>query len=102
MPELRRGVRRLRLAGLPSDERDGIAAPALAAYDQSVDALAGMAAEIVDVALSARSMDAPCRPDPTTLVDNNTHRWTRTCGRTCAGAAISSRDYLVALGQMFA
>ncbi len=54
MSELRRGVKGLRLARLPVHERDGIDAEVLAAYDRSVDALAGLGAEIVDVALPAR------------------------------------------------
>src|SRR4249920_2936624 len=41
MADLHRGVQGLRLARLPADERDGIDAEVLAAYDRSVEALAG-------------------------------------------------------------
>ena len=54
MSELRLGVKGLRLARLSADERDGIDAEVLAVYDRSVDGLAGLGAEIVDVALPAR------------------------------------------------
>ena len=54
MSELRRGVKGLRLARLPAHERDGIDSEVLAAYDRSVDALAELGAEIVDVSLPAR------------------------------------------------
>ena len=57
MPNLRRGVKGLRLGRLPSNERDGIDAEVLAAYDRSIDALADLGAEIVDVALPARFAD---------------------------------------------
>jgi aspartyl-tRNA(Asn)/glutamyl-tRNA(Gln) amidotransferase subunit A len=42
MPNLHRGVKGLRLAQLPANERDGIDAEVLAAYDRSVDALGSM------------------------------------------------------------
>src|SRR5581483_4447205 len=47
MPQLRRGVRGLRLARMPAAERDGCAPEVLAAYDAALDALAGLGAEIV-------------------------------------------------------
>jgi hypothetical protein len=37
MPRPRRGMKGLRLARLPNDERDGIDAAVLVAYNQSVD-----------------------------------------------------------------
>jgi len=57
MPTLRRGVRGLRLAVLPDEERLGVDADVLAAYDASVKTLAGLGAEIVRVALPNRFSD---------------------------------------------
>jgi aspartyl-tRNA(Asn)/glutamyl-tRNA(Gln) amidotransferase subunit A len=51
MPTLKRGVRGLRLARMPGSERDGVDAETLAAYDRSLKTLAGLGAEIVDIAL---------------------------------------------------
>ena len=110
MPDLRRGVKGLRLARLPADERDGIDAEVLAAYDRSVDALASMGAEIVDVALPARFADlgaingrimsAEAYAALAELVDDNAQPLDQDVRpRVRAGAAISSRDYLVALAE---
>ena len=97
--------------GCPAAERDGIDAEVLAAYDRSVDALAGLGAEIVDVALpgAVRRSRRDQRPDHVgrgvcgagRIWSTTTRsRWTRRCGRACApGAAISSRDYLAALAE---
>ena len=100
----------LRLARLPANERDGIDAEVLAAYDRSVDALAGMGAEIVDVALPARFndlgaingriMSAEAYAALAELVDDNAQPLDQDVRpRVRAGAAISSRDYLVALAE---
>jgi aspartyl-tRNA(Asn)/glutamyl-tRNA(Gln) amidotransferase subunit A len=51
LPGLRRGVAGLRLAVMPDAERKGVAADVLAAYDASIDALAGLGARIVRPAL---------------------------------------------------
>ena len=51
MPTLRRGVKGLLLARMAAAERDGVAADVLAAYDRSVEQLAGMGADIVDLRL---------------------------------------------------
>ena len=110
MPELRRGVKGLRLARLPPHERDGIDAEVLMAYDRSVDALADMGADIVDVALPARFADlgaingrimsAEAYAALAELVDDNTQQLDQDVRpRVRAGAAISSRDYLVALAE---
>jgi aspartyl-tRNA(Asn)/glutamyl-tRNA(Gln) amidotransferase subunit A len=110
MVDLRRGVMGLRLARLPSDERDGIDAEVLAAYDRSVDALADLGAEIVDVALPARFADlgaingrimsAEAYAALADLVDDNAQPLDQDVRpRIRAGAAISSRDYLVALAE---
>jgi aspartyl-tRNA(Asn)/glutamyl-tRNA(Gln) amidotransferase subunit A len=57
MPTLRRGVAGLRLAVLPDAERVGVDADVLAAYDASVEALAGLGAQIVRPALPHRLHD---------------------------------------------
>ncbi len=78
--------------------------------DRSVDALAGMGAEIVDVALPARFADlgaangrimsAEAYAALADLVDDNAQPLDQDVRpRARAGAAISSRDYLVALAE---
>lgn len=110
MPELRRGVKGLRLARLPVHERDGIDPEVLAAYDGSVEALARLGADIVDVALPARFADlgaingrimsAEAYAALAGLVDDNAQPLDQDVRpRVRAGAAISSRDYLVALAE---
>ena len=110
MPDLRRGVKGLRLARLPADERDGIDAAVLVAYDRSVDALANLGAEIVDVALPARFADlgaingrimsAEAYAALAELVDDSAQPLDQDVRpRVRAGAAISSRDYLFALAE---
>jgi aspartyl-tRNA(Asn)/glutamyl-tRNA(Gln) amidotransferase subunit A len=110
MAHLRRGVKGLRLARLPDDERDGIDAEVLAAYDRSVDALASLGAEIVDVALperfadlgaiNGRIMSAEAYAALAEVVDDNSQPLDQDVRpRVRAGATISSRDYLVALAQ---
>jgi len=110
MPELRRGVKGLRLGRLPAHERDGIDAEVLAAYDRSVEALAGLGAEIADVVLPARFaelgaingriMSAEAYAALAGLVDDNAQPLDQDVRpRVRAGAAISSRDYLVALAE---
>jgi aspartyl-tRNA(Asn)/glutamyl-tRNA(Gln) amidotransferase subunit A len=51
LPALRRGVGGLRLAVMPDDERDGVAADVLAAYDAAVQTLGTLGARIVRPAL---------------------------------------------------
>ncbi|TDR85127.1 amidase [Enterovirga rhinocerotis] len=51
LPTMRRGVRGLRLARMPAAEREGCSAEMLAAYDRSLETLAELGAEIVDVKL---------------------------------------------------
>lgn len=110
MRNLRRGVKGLRLARLPQHERDGIDAEVLAAYDRSVDALAGLGAEIVEVTLPARFaelgamngriMSAEAYAALARLVDDNAqHLDEDVRPRVRAGATISSRDYLLALAE---
>jgi aspartyl-tRNA(Asn)/glutamyl-tRNA(Gln) amidotransferase subunit A len=110
MIELRRGVKGLRLARLPADERGGIDAEVLSAYDRSVEALAGLGAEIVDITLPARFavlgavngriMSAEAYAALAELVDDNAQPLDQDVRpRVRAGAAISSRDYLLALAE---
>jgi aspartyl-tRNA(Asn)/glutamyl-tRNA(Gln) amidotransferase subunit A len=110
MIELRRGVKGLRLARLPADERGGIDAEVLSAYDRSVEALAGLGAEIVDITLPARFADlgavngrimsAEAYAALAELVDDNAQPLDQDIRpRVRAGAAISSRDYLLALAE---
>ena len=110
MRNLRRGVKGLRLARMPIEERDGIDAEILAAYDRSVDSLADLGADIVDVALPARFADlgamngrimsAEAYAMLCHLVDDNAQPLDQDVRpRIRAGAAISSRDYLTALAE---
>jgi aspartyl-tRNA(Asn)/glutamyl-tRNA(Gln) amidotransferase subunit A len=57
LPRLDRGVRGLKLARMPEAEREGVAPAMLAAYDRALDTLAGLGAEIVDIALPFRFTD---------------------------------------------
>jgi aspartyl-tRNA(Asn)/glutamyl-tRNA(Gln) amidotransferase subunit A len=57
-PTLRRGISGLRLARMPAAERDGCEPAMLAAYDASIEVLAKLGAEIVDVALPIAFADA--------------------------------------------
>ena len=110
MRDLRRGVRGLRLARLPQAERAGIDAEVLAAYDRSVEVLAALGAEIVDLTLparfadlgglNARIMSAEAYAALSGLVDDNAQKLDQDVRpRVRAGAAISSQDYLRALAE---
>jgi aspartyl-tRNA(Asn)/glutamyl-tRNA(Gln) amidotransferase subunit A len=57
MPMLRRSVKGLRVALMPDEERLGVDAEVLAAYDASVKKLAALGAEIVRVSLPNRFAD---------------------------------------------
>ncbi|MGE4217923.1 MAG: amidase [Alphaproteobacteria bacterium] len=108
---LRRGVKGLRLARLPAAERDGIDAVVLAAYDESLETLAGLGAEIVDIRLPAplsAGAEATGRiigaegyrhvghltDDMTLPVDPAVRP------RIGLGRDISARDYMLTLAQM--
>ena len=110
MPTLRRGVKGLRLARMPSSERAGVDAEVLAAYDRSLDTFAGLGAQIVDLALprsfrdygasSGRIMAAEAYALLSDLVDNNALSLDAAVRpRVRAGAAISAREYLQTLAE---
>jgi aspartyl-tRNA(Asn)/glutamyl-tRNA(Gln) amidotransferase subunit A len=107
MPTLEDGVRGLRLAQLPAQERSGVAADVLEAYDRSLALLAGLGAEIVDIALPFRLVDfvsminitmaeayfvnRHVAEDPGAKLDEVVRR------RLLTGAGISAYDYLATL-----
>ena len=110
LPGLRRGVKGLRLGRLPASERGGVDAEVLAAYDRSVDFLASVGAEIVELTLPARFGDlggvvgriisaeiyaaiAGLADDNATPLDQDVRP------RVRAGAAISAKDYLSGLAE---
>ena len=110
MPTLRRGVKGLRLARMPASERAGVDAEVLAAYDRSLETLAGLGAQIVDLSLprgfrdygasSGRIMSAEAYALLSDIVDNNALPLDAAVRpRIRAGAAISSREYLQALAE---
>lgn len=110
MPTLHRGVKGLRLARMPAADRTGVDPEMLAAYDRSVDELARLGAEIVDLSLpfrfaelgavNGRIMSAEAYAMLADLVDDATQPLDEAVRpRVQAGAAISSRDYLTALAE---
>jgi aspartyl-tRNA(Asn)/glutamyl-tRNA(Gln) amidotransferase subunit A len=110
MPTLRRGVKGLRLARLPASERAGIDAEVLTAYDDTLQQLAGMGADIGDLSLSRSFRDygsasgcimsAEAYALLSGIVDNNALRLDEAVRpRIRAGAAISARDYLETLAE---
>ncbi|HEV2334686.1 MAG TPA: amidase [Stellaceae bacterium] len=107
---MRRGVRGMRLARMPTAERQGCAAEMLAAYDAALERLAGLGAEIVDVALPCRFADATDMvgriigseayqlvgdlvDNPALPIDDAVRP------RIQIGRGISARDYLAALAE---
>ena len=110
MPTLRRGVKGLRLARMPSSERAGVDAEVLAAYDRSLETFAGLGAQIVNLSLprgfrdygasSGRIMSAEAYALLSDIVDNNALSLDEAVRpRIRAGAAISSREYLHTLAE---
>jgi len=110
MPALRRGVKGLRLARMAASERTGVAGEVLAAYDRSIDQLAGMGAEIVELTLprsfhdygsaSGRIMAAEAYALLSRIVDDDALPVDAAVRpRIRAGASISSREYLEALAE---
>jgi aspartyl-tRNA(Asn)/glutamyl-tRNA(Gln) amidotransferase subunit A len=107
---LRRGVKGLRLGRMAASERAGVNTEVLAAYDRSLDQLAGMGAEIVELALprsfhdygsaSGRIMAAEAYALLSSIVDNNALPLDEAVRpRIRAGASISARDYLETLAE---
>ncbi len=107
---LRRGVKGLRLARMSAAERTDVAPEVLAAYDRSIDQLASMGADIVDLALprsfrdyggaSGRIMSAEAYALLSRVIDNNDLPIDEAVRpRVRAGAAISSREYLEVLAE---
>jgi aspartyl-tRNA(Asn)/glutamyl-tRNA(Gln) amidotransferase subunit A len=104
MPTLRRGVRGLRIARMPRAEREGVAPDMLTAYDQSIDMLANLGAEILDVEFPftfTECLDASAisqaesyffnghlAEEPTRQLDEAVRK------RVLAGANISANAYL--------
>lgn len=104
MPTLDRGVRGLRLARMPQAERAGVAPDMLEAYDRSLDLLADLGAEIVEMALPFRfaemmtasnlhmaeayHVNGRLAEDPDSPLDPAVRK------RILAGAGISAVDYL--------
>jgi aspartyl-tRNA(Asn)/glutamyl-tRNA(Gln) amidotransferase subunit A len=110
MLTLRRGVKGLRLARIPAAERDGVAAEILSAYDRSVEQLANMGADIIELTLprsfrdygstSGRIMAAEAYALLNHIVDNNEQPVDDAVRpRVRGGAAISSREYLEVLAE---
>jgi aspartyl-tRNA(Asn)/glutamyl-tRNA(Gln) amidotransferase subunit A len=109
--DLRRGVKGLRLARLPNAERAGCDAEVLQAYDRSLQELAALGAEIVDLAKGGRTLkesgdlvgkiiSAECYPRLAELVDNDALPLDQAVrARVRAGASISSRQYLDVLAD---
>ncbi|MDB5362629.1 MAG: amidase [Rhodospirillales bacterium] len=107
LPALEKGVRGLRLARLPPEDRSGVAAEVMDAYDRSLAVLAALGAEIVDVVLPFRLLDfvfmtdimqaeayflhGESAEDPSLKLDEAVRR------RLLAGAGLPARDYLATL-----
>jgi aspartyl-tRNA(Asn)/glutamyl-tRNA(Gln) amidotransferase subunit A len=108
MPMLRRGVRGLRLARMPEDEREGVDGEVLAAYDMALESFTRLGAEIVTPDLPCRFADytdltgriisaegyfllAELIDDMRLPIDEAVRP------RIAAGRGISARDYLAAL-----
>jgi aspartyl-tRNA(Asn)/glutamyl-tRNA(Gln) amidotransferase subunit A len=108
--ELRRGIKGLRLARMPETEREGVDAEVLAAYDRSLEDLARLGAEIVEVALPCRFADYTKATGRIIaaesyfllgdLIDNEALPLDEAVRpRIRPGRDISARDYLAALAE---
>ena len=110
MTGIRRGVKGLRLAGLPEAERRDADPEVLAAYDRSVRVLAELGADTVELSLprsfrdlgelNGQIMSAEAYALVGDIADNSdlpVDEAVRT--RIRAGAATSARDYLRALAE---
>jgi aspartyl-tRNA(Asn)/glutamyl-tRNA(Gln) amidotransferase subunit A len=110
LPTLRRGVKGLRVGRMAAAERTGVTAEVLTAYDRSLDQLATLGADIVDLAMprsfreygdaSGHIMAAEAYAVLSDIVDNNEYALDKAVrARIRAGATISSREYLKALAE---
>jgi aspartyl-tRNA(Asn)/glutamyl-tRNA(Gln) amidotransferase subunit A len=104
MPTLNRGVRGLRLARMPEVEREGVSSEMLSAYDGSLEALAGLGAEIMEIRLPFRFVDcvnasAIAQAEAYFFNGQVAEDASATVGdavrkRVLAGAKLSAQDYL--------
>ncbi|MDH3714521.1 MAG: amidase [Gammaproteobacteria bacterium] len=108
LPTLRDGVAGLRLAALPASERETVSAPVLAAYDESLQVLQSLGAEIVQLDLprsfaeyreaSGTIISAEGYSNTWELIDREELPLDRHVReRMLPGKAISAKDYLLAL-----
>ncbi|CAM5205315.1 Aspartyl-tRNA(Asn)/glutamyl-tRNA(Gln) amidotransferase subunit A OS=Castellaniella defragrans OX=75697 GN=HNR28_001829 PE=4 SV=1 [Castellaniella defragrans] len=108
MRTLHKGVGGLRLARMPDSERKGVSASVLAAYDQSLDELSRLGAEIISLklpvsfpdvaALNGRIMAAESYALLGDVVDNPDLALDEDVRpRILAGRGITAHDYLQAL-----
>ena len=104
LPVLHKGVRGLRLARMPASERTGVTPEVLAAYDASLETLASLGAEIVDLELpfsfvelvhaqaitfaEAWFFNGDLARDKRLPVDEDVRK------RLSSGAGITAQDYL--------
>ena len=110
LPLLKRGVKGLRIARMHDADREGVDADVLAAYDRALEELAALGADIVAFplpgrfaeigALNGRIMAAESYALLADVVDNpDLSIDAAVRPRVRAGAAMSARDYLDALGE---
>ncbi|HEX2136640.1 MAG TPA: amidase [Microvirga sp.] len=110
LADLRRGVRGLRLARLPENERVEVSPEVLAAYDETIRRLEELGAEVVDVVLpfgfadvaaaNGRIMSAESYAHLADFVDDeHLPLDSDVRPRIQAGRHIPSRDYILALQQ---
>jgi aspartyl-tRNA(Asn)/glutamyl-tRNA(Gln) amidotransferase subunit A len=111
LPALHRGVAGLRLAVMPDAERAGVAAEVLAAYDASVEALAGLGARLVRPALPHRFSEYAAATGR--IIGAEGYRFVghlvddmslpidpHVRPRIQLGRDVSARDYLLTLAEM--
>lgn len=101
-PSLRRGVAGMRLAVLPEGERTGVDQEVLAAYDESVEVLRGLGAQIVNLDLPRKFSDfaeltGQIIGDIVDRLDLPVDDAVRP--RIWIGKSMSARDYLRALAE---
>lgn len=110
MDTLKMGIKGLRLARISPDEREGVDDEVLAAYDVSLESLAQLGAEIVDLPLPFRFIDcfspqsAIMKAEAYALFGDLAEEPTTALGdlvrdRVLSGRGISAQTYLLALRQ---